>query len=234
MAQEAKTPAGPLPQRGVADRRTLPRYTFTADAEIVEEISGKRIEARIADISQRGCQAETSNPLPLGTQASIRITKGSESFETRGRVVYSSPSSLGIAFSDIQPAQAAVLESWLGLSRERDWLTLNRRRTQRVLVRVPIRVSAQSGSASQFQEQTHTLAISAHGASIQLLRPVARGEKLELLNIATGDRAECIVAHLGQRHGDSLEVGIEFLLPNPNFWHVAFPPKDWTQPLTNS
>jgi len=21
---------------------------------------------------------------------------------------------------------------------------------------------------------------------------------------------------------------VEFLLPNPTFWHVAFPPKDWT------
>jgi hypothetical protein len=54
------------------------------------------------------------------------------------------------------------------------------------------------------------------------------------LNIATGDRAECIVAYLGQRQGDRLEVGIEFILPNPNFWHVAFPPKDWTQPLAGS
>jgi hypothetical protein len=23
-------------------------------------------------------------------------------------------------------------------------------------------------------------------------------------------------------------VGVEFMLPNPIFWHVAFPPKDWT------
>jgi hypothetical protein len=165
-----KTSAGPSRQRGAADRRTHPRYTFTADAEITEDASGKHIAARIADLSERGCQAETGNPLPLGTDATIRITKGPGSFETRGRVVYSSRNNMGIAFSEIAPAQAAVLEDWLGLSRERDWLTLNRRRTQRVLVRVPVRVSARSGSALRFQEDTHTLAISAHGASIQLLR----------------------------------------------------------------
>jgi len=25
-----------------------------------------------------------------------------------------------------------------------------------------------------------------------------------------------------------MKVGVEFLLPNPTFWHVAFPPRDWT------
>jgi len=23
-------------------------------------------------------------------------------------------------------------------------------------------------------------------------------------------------------------VGVDFMLPNPMFWHVAFPPRDWT------
>jgi hypothetical protein len=39
---------------------------------------------------------------------------------------------------------------------------------------------------------------------------------------------ECVVAHIGKREGERIQVGVEFMLPNPIFWHVAFPPKDWT------
>ena len=63
---------------------------------------------------------------------------------------------------------------------------------------------------------------------------IKKGQRLKLLNIATGDRAECLVAFLGQSQGERTEVGLEFVLPNPNFWHVAFPPKDWTQPVSDS
>ena len=95
-----------------------------------------------------------------------------------------------------------------------------------------MRVSVQHTPASDFEE-THTLSLNAHGALILLSASVGKGHRLELLNIATGDRAECIVAHVGQHQGDRIEVGVEFILPNPQFWHVAFPPKDWTQPISD-
>ena len=234
MVDETKAPADPPAQRSAADRRTQPRYTFTADAEIIEEQSGTRIEARIADISQRGCHAETDHPFPLGTMTKIRINKGGDSFVAQARVVYSSVNALSLAFSHIAQEQVQILETWLGPLRERDWLIRNRRRTQRVLVRVPVRVSWQYTPASHFDEATHTLAISAHGALVSLSKSIGKGQRLELLNIATGDRAEGIVAHLGQRQDDRMEVGIEFILPTPKFWRVAFPPKDWTQPISGS
>jgi hypothetical protein len=234
MVDETKAPAGPAAPRRAADRRTQLRYKFSADAEISEEKSGTRMEARIDDISERGCHAETNSPFPLGTETRIRISKGGDSFSAQARVVSSSVNGLGLAFSHIAPDQLPILEVWLGSSRERDWLTLNRRRTQRVLVRVAVRVSAQNPPASRFDEDTHTLAINAHGASIPLSKSVVKGQRLELLNIATGDKAECVVAYLGQQQGDRTEAGIEFILPNANFWHVAFPPNDWTQPVLGS
>jgi hypothetical protein len=139
---------------------------------------------------------------------------------------------MGLAFAEIAKEQHEVLEKWLGPLRERHWVILNRRKTQRVLVRVPVRVSEQA-PASHFDEDTQTLALNAHGALILLSTSVGKGQRLQLLNIATGDRAECIVAYLGKRQGDRIEVGVEFILPNPQFWHVAFPPKDWTQPISD-
>jgi hypothetical protein len=128
----------------------------------------------------------------------------------------------GLKFAEIAKEQHDILEKWLGPLRERHWLILNRRKTQRVLVRVPVRVS-QHTATSHSDEETHTLALNAHGALILLSASVGKGQRLELLNIATGDRAECIVAYLGQRQGDRIEVGVE----------LAFPPKDWTQPISD-
>jgi hypothetical protein len=229
LSDESKEPA---PGR-VAERRTHPRYVFTADAEIAEPETGARIEARIIDISQRGCHVETPRSFPLGTAIRVQVTKGGDSFVAPARVVFSSVKGMGLAFAEIAKEQHQVLEKWLGPLRERNWLILNRRKTQRVLVRVPVRVSQHT--PAHFNEETHTLSLNAHGALILLSTSVGKGQRLELLNVATGDKAECIVAYLGQRQGDRIgdriEVGVEFILPNPNFWHVAFPPKDWTQPI---
>lgn len=222
---------GPAPGR-VTERRTHPRFGFTADAEVVEDGSDSRIKARIADISQRGCFVETARSFPLGTAIRVQITKGGDCFVAPARVVFSSVKGMGLKFAEITKEQHEVLEKWLGPLRERHWLILNRRKTQRVLVQVGVRGS-QHTSGSHFDEETHTLALNAHGALILLATTVGKGHRLELLNIATGDRAECFVAYLGQRQGDRIEVGVEFILANPHFWHVAFPPKDWTQPISD-
>ncbi len=223
---------GPAPGR-LAERRTHPRYVFTADAEIVEPETGARIEARIVDISQRGCHVETPRSFPLGTSIRIQVAKGDDSFVAPARVVFTSAKGMGLAFAEIAKEQHEVLEKWLEPLRERHWLILNRRKTQRVLVRVPVRVSVRHTPASHSDEEAHTLSVNAHGALILLSTTVGKGQRLELLNIATRDRAECIVAYLGQRQGDRIEVGVEFILPNPHFWHVAFPPKDWSQPTSD-
>jgi len=217
--------------RRAAERRTHPRYGFNADAEIIEDVSGTRIEARITDISQRGCYVETARSFPLGTTIEVKITKGGESFVASGRVVYSSDKGMGLTFGDIDKEQLERLEAWLGPLRERDWFVENRRRTQRVIMRVPVRISGQNSVGSHFEEETHTLAVNADGALVVLSISVKKGQVLHLVNVAMGDKAECVVAYLGQRQGDLVEVGIAFRLPNPNFWRVAFPPRDWSQPI---
>ena len=75
---------GPGPGR-VAERRTHPRYVFTADAEIAEPETGARIEARISDIGQRGCYVETPRSFPLGTAIRVQVTKGGDSFVAPAR-----------------------------------------------------------------------------------------------------------------------------------------------------
>jgi hypothetical protein len=212
-----------------ADRRTHPRYEFSAAVEVVTIESGARIETRVRDLSQQGCYVDTSDALPLGTVTGVRIAKGAQWFEARARVVYSrAGKGMGVVFTAIDPAQLRTLDTWIAESRETSWLAANRRRSQRVLMTVPVRVSGQTGVGLPFDEETHTRAISAHGALIPVSTQVHRGQRLTLSNVQTKAALECVVAHIDRKQSSQPQVGVEFMLPNPIFWHVVFPPKDWT------
>jgi PilZ domain-containing protein len=224
---EAPAPASPPPPG--ADRRSHPRYAFTAGVEIMAAEPGQRLNTRVRDLSQQGCYVDTDSPLPLGTVAQVRITKGAKSLEAQARVVYNQPrQGMGLMFTAVDPAHSATLDSWIAESRETSWLAANRRRSQRVLMKIPVRLSVQAGAASLSQEETHTLAVSAHGALIAVSASLHRGQRLTLSNIQTKGALECVVVHIDRFPGEHMQVGVEFLLPNPTFWHVAFPPKDWT------
>src|SRR6266849_1142507 len=226
-AVEEEKPAGPSAAAARADRRIHPRYEFVAAVEVVAAESGARIETRVRDLSQQGCYVDTNNALPLGTLTDVRITKGAQLFEAPARVVYSRASKgMGLVFTAIEPEQLRTLETWLAESRETSWLAANRRRSQRVLMTIPVRLSGQISVGLPFEEETHTRAISAHGALILVSTPVYRGQRLTLSNIQTKAALECVVAHIDRRKDP--QAGVEFTLPNPMCWPVDFPPKDWT------
>jgi PilZ domain-containing protein len=226
---EAKKPPEPPAALAGADRRIHPRYEFTAAVEVIAAESGARMETRVRDLSQQGCYVDTSDALPLGTVTDVRIKKGAQRFEAPGRVVYSrSGKGMGLVFTAIEPEHLRTLEAWLAESRETSWLAANRRRSQRVLMTIPVRVSGQNFLGSPFEEETHTRAISAHGALILVSTQIYRGQRLTLSNVQTKAALECVVAHIARRQGEHAQAGVEFTLPNPMFWHVAFPPKDWT------
>src|SRR5713226_1556513 len=215
-AVETEKPVEPSAALAGADRRTHPRYEFSAAVEVVAPESGARIETRVRDMSQQGCYVDTNNPLPLGTVTDVRITKGAQLFEARARVVYSRASKgMGLVFTAIEPEHLRTLETWLAESRETSWLAANRRRSQRVLMTIPVRLSGQPGAGSPFQEDTHTRAVSAHGALILMSTQVYRGQRLTLANVQTKASLECVVAHIDKHQSEHPHVGVEFTLPNP-------------------
>jgi hypothetical protein len=103
----------------------------------------------------------------------------------------------------------------------------NSRRSQRVLIRVPVVVRGKSTDDSPWQEKSLTSAVNVHGGLIALATRVARGQTLVLRNVATGEEQECQAIFLGAMHDSKSEVGIEFKRPAPNFWRINFPPVDW-------
>ena len=135
---------------------------------------------------------------------------------------------MGLMFTAVKPEHGGTLDVWINESRETSWLANNRHRSQRVLMKIPVRVRLQGGNAALSEEETCTLAVSAHGALLAVSTPLYRGQRLTLKNPQTKDSLECVVTHIDRFPDEQVGVGVEFLLPNPTFWHVAFPPKDWS------
>lgn len=103
-----------------------------------------------------------------------------------------------------------------------------RRRSQRVLMQVPVCVRGNDALGQGFAEETETLAINAHGALIPMTARVTSGSKVLIQHKRTQEEQECHVAFLGPVRNGRAEIGLEFSGPRPSFWRVAFPPEDWS------
>src|SRR5713226_4641511 len=207
IPQDAEKAVEPSIVPAETDRQTHPRYEFAAAVEVIAPESGARMETRVRDLSRQGCYVDTNKPLPLGTLTDVRITKGSQLFAAHARVVYSRVGKgMGLVFTAIEQEQLRTLETWLVESRETSWLAANRRRSQRVLMSIPMRVSGKSDAGLPFEEETHTRAISAHGALLLMSTQVYRGQRLTLSNIQTKAALECVVAHIGRHNREHPQV----------------------------
>ena len=103
-----------------------------------------------------------------------------------------------------------------------------RRRSQRVLMQVGVRMRGKDAQGKDFEEFTETLAINAHGALVLLAARVTSGALVFMRHNKTEEEQECHVAFLGPVRSGKAEIGLEFTAPRPTFWRVAFPPEDWT------
>jgi hypothetical protein len=103
-----------------------------------------------------------------------------------------------------------------------------RRRSQRVLMQVAVRIRGTDAQGKQFDEEASTLAINAHGALIQLQVRLTSGSRVHMQHKQTQEEQECQVVFLGPVRSGKAEIGLEFSEPRPTFWRVAFPPEDWS------
>lgn len=104
----------------------------------------------------------------------------------------------------------------------------DKRRSQRILLRIQLMVTAQFEDGIPITEESSTVEINAHGALILLAMKVRAGQKITIRNWATAKEQECRVVHVREAPGGKSEVGIAFPHAMPRFWNVDFPPPDWT------
>ena len=94
-----------------------------------------------------------------------------------------------------------------------------RRRAQRVLLRVPVRLKV---AGKTLEGATHT--VSATGALVVLSEALAQGTKITIENVTTQKTVEAHIPRPPQFSPEGSLVPIEFAAPAPNFWNVFFPP----------
>ncbi len=112
------------------------------------------------------------------------------------------------------------------LTNAKRWL--KNRRSQRIELNVPVVVYRAPGEGPQFYENTETLVVSAHGALMALTDMVAPRQSLLVQNAESGEQLECRVVYVKRERAGPPKVAVEFTRPAPRFWHLAYPPADWT------
>jgi hypothetical protein len=113
MSQDLQQRVAPSRRLG-KERRTSPRYPFTATCDATEPKSGAKIIGRTSDLGRGGCYIDTIGPFPPGTSLVVRINRDNQTLKVAGKVVFAQPGmGMGVAFADAEPDQQAVLDHWI-------------------------------------------------------------------------------------------------------------------------
>jgi len=102
---------------------------------------------------------------------------------------------------------------------------MERRRSERLLLTVPIHVEGVDSTGEKFAEDTRTIVINREGARILLKRAVVAGAVL-VVSAKTGRRKAKfrVIGPTQPKSGEGGEWGIECLGDNCDLWRIHFPP----------
>ena len=107
-----------MPEAPYAVRRTHPRFSFFAEAEVTLR-DGTGVRAQLAELSSRGCYIDTLEPIPVRTKLRLRICDGMSTCELHGKVLYMHSGGgfgvfgMGVLFEEIGAEQQAAIDAWL-------------------------------------------------------------------------------------------------------------------------
>ena len=101
-----------------------------------------------------------------------------------------------------------------------------RRRSQRVMVRVPVTLQLVV-AGKPVTTKASTVSVNDHGAMVQCVRTFSKETVLELRNDRTGDKMPCRVTRTPIENTDGYLIPVEFSESAPSFWRISFPPRDW-------
>lgn len=99
------------------------------------------------------------------------------------------------------------------------------RRTERLLLTIPIRVIGFETASGGFSEDTHTTVVNRAGARIALKQSVAVDDMLRIVNLENYNEADFrVVGATSWSGGHINEWGVECLEPDRNIWGMEFAP----------
>lgn len=111
--------------------------------------------------------------------------------------------------------------------------SIERRRTARVTLCVDLIVHGETENSGKFKAEARTLSVSRHGGMMTLEPEVRIAQKLMLINVNSGQKAECKVVSVKPVRDGKRNVAFEFVLAEINFWKMCFPVAG-TKPIRRS
>jgi PilZ domain len=106
----------------------------------------------------------------------------------------------------------------------------NRRRSERVMLRMTVVVTAEDEERRQIQEQADTQVVNAHGGLLRMKQHLHMGQSFLLTNPRNRKEISCRVVRTEEEGMEFYKVAFEFDRPASNFWPIVFPPADWQVP----
>jgi hypothetical protein len=104
----------------------------------------------------------------------------------------------------------------------------NRRRSERVVLRMHVVVLAEDEERKPIQERAETQVVNAHGGLLRMKEHLHVGQSFLLRNPRNSLEMSCRVVRTEDEGMEYYRVAFEFDRPVPNFWPVVFPPADWS------
>jgi c-di-GMP-binding flagellar brake protein YcgR len=99
---------------------------------------------------------------------------------------------------------------------------IEKRRSARVTLSVPLRVDGETISREKFIVRTQSHTVSQFGCLLLLEQEVALGQALVLMNEHARQSLQCRVVSTRRGRDGKQYVGVEFMSPSSNFWRIAF------------
>ena len=96
------------------------------------------------------------------------------------------------------------------------------RRSKRLPLSIPVRIYGRTPQNQPFRHFTETNQVSAHGGLVPLSAKVKLGQTLLLVHGFTEEARKCRVVYVESK-SKRTHVGLEFLQPDGDFWHVYSP-----------
>ena len=109
----------------------------------------------------------------------------------------------------------------------------NQRRSERVMLRLAVLVTAEDEERRQIQEQAETQVVNAHGGLLRMKQHLHMGQSFLLSNPRNRKEMSCRVVQTDDEGMEFYKIAFVFDRPAPNFWPIVFPPADWYVPVAN-
>ena len=108
-----------------------------------------------------------------------------------------------------------------------------RRRTMRLSLQIPLTVRCRLHEGETIDLQASTYVVGANGALLLMDTPLIPGQTVKVFNDHTAKSVDCIVTSLREKR-ERRFVGIAFVNPNVDFWHIVFPKSGTRQAIRSS